>query len=193
MITLDSKFVQEQKIKNCSVHGTVAAALALNHENPERVYKPWDSVWPTMEDLQSMPFTWSTKEQDHLPPAIKGLLTFHCEYRMDSTNHYAVFLQHQQSKFDRDWLELAGKVPETSKDLYQYYWLIVNTRCFYWTYFKRAKEAARKGKTLSRDDCMALCPFADYLNHADDGVSLSSWLSWFTTLSYSGQLVHVPL
>lgn len=86
------------------------------------------------------------------------------------TNHYVALLKHQRGKFDRDWLALDGKIPEASKDLYQYYWLIVNTRCFYWTYFKRAKEAAKKGKTLSRDDCMALCPFADYLNHADEGV-----------------------
>lgn len=90
---------------------------------------------------------------------------------MNLTNHYVALLRHQRSKFDRDWLALDGRIPEASKNLYEYYWLIVNTRCFYWTYFKKAKEAAKKGKTLSRDDCMALCPFADYLNHADEGVS----------------------
>jgi hypothetical protein len=88
-----------------------------------------------------------------------------------TTNLLLALLKHQQNKFERDWLALHGKVPEVSKSLYKYYWLIVNTRCFYWTHFKRAREAERKGKTLSRDDCMALCPFADYLNHADDGVS----------------------
>ncbi|TID26320.1 set domain-containing protein [Venturia nashicola] len=151
LITLDSKFVQENKFKDCSVHGTVAASLVLNHGNSERVYKAWESVWPTVADLQSMPFTWSSKQQDHLPPPVQ------------------VLLKHQRSKFDRDWLALDGRIPETLKDLYQYYWLIINTRCFYWTHFKKAKEAARKGKTLARDDCMALCPFADYLNHADEG------------------------
>ncbi|QDS71218.1 hypothetical protein FKW77_010391 [Venturia effusa] len=153
LITLDSRLVQvhERKIKDCSVHGSVAAALTLNHGKPERVYKAWESVWPTMEDLQPMPFTWSPNQQDHLPPAVQALL------------------KHQRSKFDRDWAALDGEISENLKDLYEYYWLIVNTRCFYWTYFKKAKDAAKKGKSLSRDDCMALCPFADYLNHADEG------------------------
>lgn len=93
------------------------------------------------------------------------------EWHRDLTNHSVALLKHQRGKFDRDWLALDGRIAEASKDLYQYCWLIVNTRCFYWTNFKRAKEAARKGKTLARDDCMALCPFADYLNHADEGVS----------------------
>jgi hypothetical protein len=43
-----------------------------------------------------------------------------------------------------------------------YYWLVVNTRCFYWEYFKLAREAKKRGQKLDRDDCMALCPFADY-------------------------------
>lgn len=73
MITLDSKFVQEQKIKKCSVHGTVAAALTLNHGKPDRVYKTWESTWPVVEDLQSMPFTWSLEHQNQLPQAVRGL------------------------------------------------------------------------------------------------------------------------
>lgn len=93
------------------------------------------------------------------------------ECHRDLTNRFAALLKHQRGKFDRDWLALDGRIPEAGKELYQYYWLIVNTRCFYWTHFKKAKEAEKKGKTLSRDDCMALCPFADYLNHADGGVS----------------------
>jgi hypothetical protein len=72
LITLDTMFVHEQKIKNCSVHGTVAAALTLNHDNLDRPYKAWESVWPTMDDFKSMPFTWPQETQNHLPDAVKG-------------------------------------------------------------------------------------------------------------------------
>lgn len=42
-----------------------------------------------------------------------------------------------------------------------YYWLLVNTRTFY-----HERPGMKKAKT-AREDRMALCPFADYFNHAD--------------------------
>ena len=44
-----------------------------------------------------------------------------------------------------------------------YYWLIANTRTFY-----HELPGRKQKKKMAREDCMALCPFADYFNHADD-------------------------
>lgn len=58
------------------------------------------------------------------------------------------------------------------QELFTYYWLIVNTRTFYWDYSTiSTKRKGKPGKKLVGDDCMTLCPFADYFNHADGGVS----------------------
>ena len=53
---------------------------------------------------------------------------------------------------------------DLSRDAYTYYWLAVNMRTFYHvvSHSKRKPVAA---------DCMALCPFADYFNHAGHGVT----------------------
>lgn len=42
---------------------------------------------------------------------------------------------------------------------------IVNTRSLFY------KLDTQDYKELSKEDCMALCPFIDYFNHSDDGVS----------------------
>lgn len=100
---------------------------------------------PTMSDFQeSMPFLWPLALQDLLPPMAKSLL------------------ENQQRKYKFD-LNLASEAfPKLSEDDYLYNWLIVNTRTFYWV-------SPGKKKPPVRDDCMALAPFADYFNHADEG------------------------
>lgn len=103
-----------------------------------------------------MPLYWNVEEQQLLTPAGKALL------------------EHQRKKYEHDFQHVKAKLPQDLRDWYKYYWLIVNTRCFYWAYFKRARDEARKGKKLPRDECLALVPWGDYFNHADQGVSSTS-------------------
>jgi hypothetical protein len=54
--------------------------------------------------------------------------------------------------------------PTLDKKKYLYNWTAVNTRSFYY----EVKNAKKKAP----NDCMAVCPFMDYINHADEGVRL---------------------
>ena len=124
LITHDTSFVQAAGIGRATVYGTVAAALTLNHDNEDRWWKLWQATWPSREDFESsMPLCWPPAEQDLLPSGAKALL------------------QHQRKKYERDVKSVKGKIPDTlSEEWYRYYWLIVNTRCFFWEYFKKAKD-----------------------------------------------------
>lgn len=55
---------------------------------------------------------------------------------------------------------------------------MVNTRCFYWDHSRQATNTRsrkrRKTKRLPSEDCMALCPFADFFNHSSDGLRFAS-------------------
>ena len=73
-------------------------------------------------------------------------------------------LNEQEGKFRRDWSKVKKTFPKADRETYLYYWLIVNTRSFY---FELAGLKAPKLK----EDHMALCPFVDFFNHADRGVS----------------------
>lgn len=61
-----------------------------------------------------------------------------------------------------------------SWDDYVYRWFIVNTRSFYYV-----RPGTKKEDILPPNDCMALCPFIDYPNHANDGVSPIDFLRMF--------------
>lgn len=139
-----------------TVHGKLAAALALWYTDPEHdEYQVWQGAWPTKMDFQStMPLYFSKELRSLLPPAATTLLN------------------NQLSKFDKDWSTLQPHLPSITKDLYTYTWLIVNTRTFYWEYPDLANSHPRlpkKRNRLTADDCYAMCPFMDYFNHSDIG------------------------
>ena len=80
-------------------------------------------------------------------------------------------LKKQQRKFGIDWDQLRPILSEAKFECFSYYWMLVNSRCYYWPYAK-SRKGTGKIKRLPVDDCMALCPFADYFNHASEGVSI---------------------
>jgi hypothetical protein len=141
---------------NVTVHGKLAASLALWYSDPTHdEYALWQAVWPTEEDFRStMPIYYNKKLQDLLPIAASTLLT------------------NQLTKLDKDWADFKPHLPSISRDLYTYTWLIVNTRTFYWNYpdmpNSHPRLPKRKNK-LTGDDCYAMCPFMDYFNHSDVG------------------------
>lgn len=141
---------------NVTVHGKLAASLALWYSDPAHdKYALWQAVWPTEEDFRNtMPLFYAKILRDVLPRAAETLLT------------------NQLTKLDKDWADLSPYLPSISKDLFTYTWLIVNTRTFYWNYPDLPNSHPRlpKRKTkLTGDDCYAMCPFMDYFNHSDVG------------------------
>ncbi|KAI9848538.1 MAG: hypothetical protein M1837_007207 [Sclerophora amabilis] len=149
LITVSSVPAQLKKaIGPVTVHGLLAAALCFNAKQQQRQpsWQAWRRVWPSKEEfLDGLPILWSPELQRMLPFAAAELL------------------QKQQQKFVKDFSAVSPAMADISEDEYRYYWLIVNTRSFYYV-----KPGTRK--TPPRDDCMALCPFSDYFNHADAGV-----------------------
>jgi hypothetical protein len=85
-------------------------------------------------------------------------------------------LENQQRKFSKDWAVASQGFPELDEKSFLYKWLIVNTRTFYWT-------VPGIKKLPIPDDCMALNPFADDFNHADEGCKVEYGPMGFKTLS----------
>lgn len=174
--------------KDLSVHGLLAADIALNYPANFREYAAWNAVVPNWDDIQfSMPLTWPSALQAHLPPAAKQLL------------------DKQRKKFERDWGAVSGSFPlaaikgkgtgeiivnaACSRDEYLYAWLLVNTRTFYFVTPKTEK--------LHKDDHMVLQPVADLFNHTDKGGCNVTFdhdgsFSFKTTRPYEkGEEVHI--
>ncbi|KAF2877097.1 hypothetical protein BDV95DRAFT_534519 [Massariosphaeria phaeospora] len=140
---------------NATVHGKLAAFLALKLQAKDSEYKLWQDVWPTEQDFRDiLPIHWPKKLQELLPNAATTTLT------------------NQQSNLTRDWHDLHPSLPSIPKPLFTYTWLIVNTRTFYWAYPDLPASHPRLPKKrgqLTSDDCYAMCPFMDYFNHSDVG------------------------
>lgn len=167
-----------------SVHGLLAADLALNQPAKVREYAAWNAVVPTWDDIQlSMPLTWPASLTARLPPAAKRLL------------------DKQRTKFERDWSLVAAIFPlkqdttphpvdtTCSRETYLYAWLLVNTRTFYFVTPKTEK--------LPKEDHMVLQPVADLFNHTDRGgchvtFAHDESFSFRTTRAYEkGDEVHI--
>lgn len=172
--------------KDVTVHGLLAADLALNKTANETRYSKWQAVVPTIEDIQqSMPLTWPASLQSLLPAAASQLLA------------------KQRAKFDKDWDTVSAAFPiegkgkgkgggvskECTRDEYMQAWLLVNTRTFYFVTPKTEK--------LPKEDHMALQPVADLFNHTDrDGCHVAfdhtESFTFQTTRAYEkGDEVHI--
>ena len=92
-----------------------------------------------------MPILWPDECKCELPPHV----------RLD-------MLVRQKRKFLDDWQVVERSKPSAIQLDYLYHWLVINTRSLYYSGTKSPKN---------RDDCMCLCPFIDYFNHQDHGVS----------------------
>lgn len=172
--------------KDVTVHGLLAADLALNQAANDNKYSKWQAVVPTVEDIkQSMPLTWPASLQSLLPAGASQLL------------------DKQRAKFDKDWNTVSAAFPiegkakakagpvrkECTRDEYLYAWLLVNTRTFYFVTPKTEK--------LPKEDHMALQPVADLFNHTDrDGCHVTfdhaDSFAFRTTRAYEkGDEVHI--
>ena len=98
-----------------------------------------------------------------LPPAIAGRWAHNQLHELWKTRDTALIYQ-QEKKLKADWDIVSKVFPNRLLSEYTYYWLIVNTRSFYF-------EVSGKEAAQDHDDRMVLCPFVDYFNHDDHGVS----------------------
>lgn len=172
--------------KDVTVHGLLAADLALNKAANDTKYSKWQAVVPTEEDiLQSMPLTWPASLQSLLPAGASRLL------------------DKQRAKFDKDWETVSAAFPiegkgktkgggvskECTRKEYMHAWLLVNTRTFYFV--------TPKTERLPKEDHMALQPVADLFNHTDrDGCHVAfdhtESFTFRTTRAYEkGDEVHI--
>ena len=153
-----------QQHEGITVHGLLASYLAFCDHSTE-TYELWKATWPTKQDLkQSMPVMWPRffRSAPKFPPAVAG------KWGHDSMLHQSVFgencmLARQELKLSKDWAVVSQIFPTAVFADYQYYWLIVNSRSFYYEL---------PGIDVpSPNDRMVLCPFVDFFNHRDHGVS----------------------
>ncbi|KAF2109749.1 hypothetical protein BDV96DRAFT_233917 [Lophiotrema nucula] len=156
LVTPASPSVRKHKFStNTTIHGRLAAHLALEYDSKDSEHALWRAVWPSQEGFRTiLPYYWPKKMQTLLPRAAQDLLST------------------QQTKLDKDWRDLSSSIPSISKSLFTYTWLIVSTRTFYWDYPDLPNShprLPRKRNVLKPDDCYAMCPFMDYFNHTDIG------------------------
>ncbi|KAJ9352244.1 hypothetical protein DTO027B9_5945 [Paecilomyces variotii] len=178
MYTIDSippSFVNKF-LDGISVHGLLAAFLAHGDPNLLEKYTLWQAVWPTRQDFaDSMPLLWpehlrspssstlSPTPEVLLPPSISGQWNTIRKKTLDEpykTSHQNL-LPEMEKRFQDAWDSVRAVFPDTDRETYLYFWLIVNTRSFY--YLMPDEEPPE-----DNNDAMALVPFADYFNHSDE-------------------------
>lgn len=167
-------------MQGITVHGLLAAYLALC-PGALTTLEPWVTVWPTREEFKAtMPIAWpqsiSGLSNDiltdrrragdpypqFLPPALAGARKSATVSGTERTG----LLPHQSRKFRKDFGMVKTVYPAADLEEYMYFWLVVNTRTFYYV------PPGRKAPS-NPDDAMALCPFGDLFNHSSTGVSLT--------------------
>ena len=202
----------QAKHGNITVHGLLASYLANGSVEDLAPYAEWRASWPSYEDFKnSMPMFWPHELRKRINP--QGTLNMETHGSSENLGFFALppviagrwnsmtktwdsgfyqertpgLLEEQEKKLNKDWETVKKAFSNPNLDTYVYYWLIVNTRSFYY-------EPPHAPKPADRNDCMALCPFADFFNHADSGVSqlciallsASSELLRWTSLSKTG-------
>ena len=169
--------------KEITVHGLLASFLAFGGPDTHH-YSRWKNSWPSMQDLQkSMPLLWPSFMREPLdndgnphytiglrkdpvfilPPAIAGRWA-HDQMREYRKIRDTAPMYRQEKKLKADWDIVSKVFPDRTLPDYTYYWLIINTRSFYF-------EVSGTEAAQNHDDRMVLCPFVDYFNHNDHGVS----------------------
>lgn len=182
MVTIDSlpsSFI-ERFPEGSSKHCILAAWLTHGDPSLVRKLENWRKVWPSRKDFADcMPILWperlrvstsacqfSDSSQSLLPPCASGLWNSFAKKQMDmryETRHQYLLAQ-QEKRLQEAWRNTLSAFPNTDWDMFSYYWLILNTRSFFYVSPKRRALE-------DRNDAVSLVPFADYFNHVDDAVS----------------------
>ncbi|KAJ5219883.1 hypothetical protein N7468_009087 [Penicillium chermesinum] len=165
--------------------GTQAMMAAfLTHGDEEQLekYQLWFKTWPPRQDFEeTLPLLWPRELgglawpdssaasnaglaslPNFLPPCISG--RWNTISPGPRTKKYESVHQNlmaeQERRLRKSWESVISVLPDTDWRSFSYYWLILNTRSFYWV-------EADQEPPEDRNDAMALLPFADYFNHSD--------------------------
>lgn len=170
---ISQQFVERHS--RVSVHGLLASFLSNDITVDLEHLDLWRATWPTRTDFaKSMPILLpdrlrrpsrlDTSEDPFpvLPPAICGAWAM-SESKIMSSASYISLVAKQEAKIQRDWNAVQSILPGASFQTFEYNWLIVNTRAFYY-------DLPLRLKPKTNEERMILCPFVDYFNHADEGV-----------------------
>ncbi|OKL63442.1 hypothetical protein UA08_01982 [Talaromyces atroroseus] len=168
-----------------SLQGLLAAFFTHGDPNILKKFDLWKATWPNMEDLEEgLPILWSKElgglDLKHnspnetaiaddlstsitLPPSASGLWnTFRRKSLVEDyqTKHQNLLIR-QEKRLRDAWHDVLAVFPDTNWETFAYYWLIINTRSFY--YLMPGQE-----RPEDTNEAMALVPFADYFNHIDN-------------------------
>lgn len=146
-VTTDS--LDDTRFTECSVQSRVAIFLAMQAARGKPGYlQPWLDTMPTLEDFSAFPMNWPESGRTHLSSYAKEVL------------------QVQMQKIDKDWtaVEQAQAAEDVDPDAFRLYWMIVNTRSFWWEYTSVDVKNA--------DTCMALFPIAEFFNHTNTNAAV---------------------
>lgn len=161
-------------------------AAFLTHGTQEQLakFQLWFKTWPARQDFEDgLPLLWprelggrswpdSVTSEDTavgvhqspnlLPPCISSLwnsVKRAPRFKRYESEHQGL-KPAQERRLGQAWTDVIFAFPETDWKSFSYYWLILNTRSFYWV---RPDQEPPE----NRNDAMALLPFADYFNHSD--------------------------
>lgn len=158
------------------VQGLIAAYICCDVDAQIK-YSPWREVWPSYESFaQTMPILWPPylTGRDHdedtspLPPSLSGL--WNSMYKAPTIScpksGGRKLLEKQYQRFQAAYNAVKATFPDTDVEMFLYYWIVANTRCFHYT-------PPDEEPPEDRNDAMALCPFADYFNHSEEGCEVA--------------------
>lgn len=185
--------VFKAKHKGITVQGLLASFLAFGGVEKSR-FGLWKATWPTMQDFKtSMPLLWplhlrkfldskgepsnsigygEERPTSILPPAVNGRWANGQMMHDFWQPRDSIPLYKQEKKLNTNWEIISKTFSDQTKPDYTYYWLVVNTRSFYFDLLDGKRPE-------NHDDRMVMCPFVDYFNHNNYGVSpCQAMLRW---------------
>jgi hypothetical protein len=76
LVTVATQPIRDLKFPSkITIHGRLATYLALTYDAKDNASRPWQDVWPTQEDFETiLPIHWPKALQDLLPNAGNGML-----------------------------------------------------------------------------------------------------------------------
>ncbi|KAE8373187.1 hypothetical protein BDV26DRAFT_297168 [Aspergillus bertholletiae] len=166
--------------KDTSIHGILAAYLTHGDARLLKDIDAWRNVWPSWQELEdSTPILWPShlrrsnsvfeEGQDSsltpslLPPSVSGLWNSFekVPVDIDYDTRYQNMLAQEEKRLRNAWEQVLSVFPQTEWKMFAYYWLIINSRSFYYI-------SPGKGEPKDWNDAIAMVPYADYFNHEDN-------------------------
>ncbi|KAE8353124.1 hypothetical protein BDV28DRAFT_148373 [Aspergillus coremiiformis] len=165
--------------KGTSIHGILAAYLTHGDPKTLKELDAWRNVWPSWQELEdSTPILWpahlrrsnsTSDDEDNpsgpvlLPPSVSGRWnTFEkAPVDIDYDTRYQNMLAQEENRLTHAWEQVISVFPKTEWKTFAYYWLIINSRSFYYL-------SPGKNEPEDWNDAIAMVPYADYFNHEDN-------------------------